>query len=820
MKTLLLIDASAIIHRAFHALPPLTTPTGEPINAIYGLTNTLIKVLNQQPPDYVAATFDRPEPTFRKKMFAAYKAQRPPAPSELIQQIIRAREVFEKFQIPCFEIPGFEADDLIGTLAAKFGPIENLKIIILTGDLDTLQLVQDEKIIVQFLEKRIGETKIYDEKAVIGRYGLKPKQLIDYKALVGDPSDNIPGLKGVGPKTASDLLQKYGTLENIFAELPASEKAAPKILPFREEAFLCKKLATIDTQTPLKTELEDLQYQKFLNKDLLAYFEKLGFQSLIARLQPKTESFLAPVSTPEKAETFDKSQIAVFLENENWPARQADLNSAKMKISPAWNEILIKMPAGLAPQPPIFDLQIAAWVIDSELKNFDLANLCSRFLRRTFNPNEAAQDCADLYLTLKEKINEFELNDIFQKIEMPLVPILNEMEKWGISLNPEKLKKLTVEIKKEIKTTEEKIFKLAGEKFNLNSPKQMGVIIFEKLGLAPAKKKAKASTAEDLLQEIKDQHPIIEEILKYRQLFKLKSTYFEPFLEKMESDGRVRAHFLQTGTVTGRLSSANPNMQNLPQDSSWSQPFRDCFEAAPGWQFLSFDYSQIELRLLASLTNVPKLTAAFRAGQDIHQLTASQVLNIPFDQVTHQQRRLGKTLNFGIIYGMGPNNFARQSGVSRTEAQQFIAEYFRQFPEIKMWQEKIKETVRTQGWIANANGRRRWFRNFNPNFPRSLAETERAAINMPIQSLGADIIKKAMIAADDFLKEKNRDGEKIKLILSIHDELLFEVKNDILTPTAAALKKIMESVADFNVPLKTETKIGKTWGQLKTYSAE
>lgn len=819
MKTLLIIDASAIIHRSFHALPPLTSPVGEPINAIYGLVNTLIKVLGKQPPDYIAAAFDRPEPTFRKKMFADYKAHRPPAPSELISQIIKAREVFEKFKIPPFEIPGYEGDDLIGTLTEKFRKEKDLRIIILTGDLDTLQLVEDSKIVVQFLEKKIGETKIYDEEAIKVRYELRPDQLIDYKALVGDPSDNIPGLKGVGQKTAAGLLQKYDSLEKIYAEMPPTDKLAAKILPFQKEALLCKKLAAIDLEAPLMTTLEDLRYNPFANEEFFSYLSSLGFQSLVNRLKPipVQQSFNAKIENDIEEENSD---VFIFSKNSVLSDRTTELESEKIKVAADWSEIIRGLSSPALIKSPIFDLKIAAWLIDSDEKDYGLETLCGRFLHQEFSPTEEERIINRLYTVLKKKIKELEMESIFEKIEMPLVPILAQMEKNGISLNISKLKILTEKIKEEIGVLEKEIFQLAGTEFNLNSPKQMGEIIFEKIGLIPPKKKAKVSTAEDFLQTIKDQHPIIGKILEYRELFKLKSTYFEPFTESIGPDERIHARFLQTNTTTGRLASAKPNMQNLPQDSAWSQPFRNCFEAAPDWQFLAFDYSQIELRLLASVANCQKLKQAFTANQDVHQLTASQVLKIPFDQITSQQRRLGKTLNFGVIYGMGANNFAKQSGVSRTEAQAFILEYFHQFPEIKDWQEKTKESVRQQGWIANINGRRRWFQNFNPNFPRSVAEIERAAINMPIQSLGADIIKMAMIAANDFITEKNQFKEEIKLLLSIHDELLFEVKNDILIAAAANLKKIMENILQLDVPLKVETKTGPTWGQLKTFLAD
>lgn len=786
MKTLLLIDANALVHRAFHALPPLTAPDGRPIGAIYGLASTLLKVLREQPPDYVAACFDRPEPTFREVMFKDYKAHRPAAAEELISQIIEAHQLFEKFKITVFEKAGYEADDIIGTAVNAFKEESDLKITILTGDLDTLQLILNDRIVVQTFKKGVSDITIYNEQAVIDRYGLKPSQLADYKGLVGDASDNIPGVKGVGPKTAEKILKEYGSLENFFRQLE-KEKNNPltkKFLPAKEDALFSKKLATIEPAVPLEgLNLANLTYPGLPQAEIVQYFTILGFQSLIDRLLRE-------------------------------PSRLA--SSQKKKIVYDWHDLLEKsgQPGEISPKE-FFDLKIAGWLVDPDQEDFSLPALARRFLHQgTASPEE-------LFVFLDRKIDDYGLRFIFEKIEMPLVPVLVAMEKNGIKINNSKLENLDGQARQELEILAKKIYKNAGGPFNVNSPKQLADVLFQKLKIQPPKirktETGRPSTAEPILQEIKNEHPIIPLILEYRETFKIKSTYLEPLAVMTAGDGRLHTHFIQTGTATGRLSSEKPNLQNIPQSSKWAQPIRDVFEAEKNWQFLGLDYSQIQLRILAHETDDPKLKEAFLKGQDIHQLTAAQVFNVPLDKVTPEMRRVAKTLNFGIIYGMGAAAFSRESGLSRTEADAFIKEYFNDFPSIRQWQEKIKAEARTFGFVKNLNGRRRWFLQILSGHPRAQAEAERAAVNMPIQSLEADIVKMAMVKTAQTIKERGW-SEKIKPILSIHDELLFEVRNDILNQAAPVLKETMEKIQTLAVPLKVDVKSGPTWGSLKSFS--
>jgi len=829
MKTLLLIDANSLIHRTFHALPPLTTPDNQPIGAIYGLAKILLKILRDQSPDYIAACFDRPEPTFRKEIFKEYKAHRPPAPQELVSQIIKAHELFEKFNIPVFEKAGYEADDVIGTLVRIFKNENNLKIIILTGDLDTLQLVNNDCVIVKTFKKGVSDIVTYNEEAVIKRYGLKPSQLPDYKGLIGDASDNIPGVKGVGPKTAEKILKDYSNLETFFEylERKKEDNLAKKFLPFKDIALFSKKLATIEPNVPFQNlSLETLSFKELNQKEIIEYFNQLGFQSLINTLNKSKK--LSKNENNSKKQAIQRELFSLKKPTENFIIftkaneilkKRNEVNSSKIKIAYDWHKLIKKLNQKIKIKEPIFDIKIASWLIDPDQKDLSLKNLSKRFLNKEIT-QENEQILEELYFFTNKTINEYGLKYVFEKIEMPLIPILVNMEKNGIKVNLDKLKKLNKETEKELKELTGKIYQLAGEVFNINSPKQISRILFQKLGIKPSKfqktEKGIYSTSEKNLFELKDKHPIINLILNYRETFKIKSTYIKPLQEMINKDGRIRTNFIQTGTATGRLSSEKPNLQNIPQSSKWAQPLRDIFEATYKANFLSFDYSQLELRILAHETNDSELKKTFWQNQDIHQLTAAQIFNIPYEKVTPDIRSLGKTLNFGIIYGMGPKALATTSGLTKTEAEAFIKEYFSKFPSIKEWQEKIKTEAQTMGFVKNANGRRRWFLNIVANNSKIQAEAERAAINMPIQSLEADIIKLAMIKTADLIYKK-RWQKKIKLLLSIHDELLFEVDNVILNEAAVALKKIMEKVYPLSVPLKVEVKYGPTWGSLNQY---
>ena len=814
MKTLLLIDAHALIHRSYHAIPPLTTPNGEPIGAIYGLTRALLKTMKEHEPDYVAAAFDRPEPTFRKEMFEAYKAQRPKAPDELVSQLIKARELFTKFNIPIFELPGYEGDDIIGTLAAKFGGDKDIHITILTGDMDTLQLVKGKQIVVCAPKKGISETITYDATAVRARYELDPEQMTDYKGLVGDPSDNIPGVPGVGPKTALQALKEFGTIENLYASMKEDHKLAKKFLPYKKDALFSKKLATISLEVPLAVSLPDLKYKKPDTSELSRYFLELGFESLVTKkVQTEKPHFEKPATLDLH---FKKNDFVVVADETDISSVKKELLGEKMKVAFDWKRTLKAFGrAGIEVSDPLFDIHIASWLTNPDEKDVEFAELANRVAGLNIEEypdkkSEALQMLANIFV---EKIEKNALQKVFTDIEMPLIRVLAAMEERGIKIDSTILENLGKEMREEVDALERKIYAAAGGPFNINSPQQISEVLFEKLKLATETKKKTATgqrkTGKDVLHELVDAHPIIPLILQYRETFKVYSSFLEPLREAGLSDGRVHTTYLQTGTGTGRLSSEKPNLQNIPQGSKWAKPLRDAFVSTDGFTLVSLDYSQLELRLLAHVSHDPTLVSAFMGGEDIHALTASKVFGVPLSEITQKQRRIGKTLNFGIVYGMGPRLFSKTSGVSMEEAKKFISEYFKAFPEVRTWQGCVKEEMKKNGFVENENGRKRWF-------PKDAApgEFERAGINMPLQGLGADILKLAMIRASKELRALP-EKDSAFLLLSIHDELLFEIRDELVSSLTPRLKTIMENAYALSVPLTAEMKIGKKWGTMK-----
>jgi len=802
MKKIILIDANSLIHRAFHALPPLSYK-GEPSGALFGFASILLKTIKEQKPDFLVAAFDRPEKTFRKEIFEDYKATRPKAPQELVKQIIEAHNLLKAFNIQLIEVAGFEADDILGTLATKFKTENDLKIIILSGDLDTLQLVEDEKVVVEILKKGVSETVIYDEEAVKKRFGLEPNQLPDFKALVGDKSDNIPGVKGIGPKTATELIKKYQSLENILKLLSSNENTIKKIIASSEAALLSKQLSIIKKDVPLEAHLEDFKLN-IETKKIKDYFFQWGFFKLIERLE-NNDTNISYHHTNQGLFQGEDPRIlnAFFIENSQ------DLNinrilSKNIKVSWDWKPIIKQLLKNQQKIPEnIFDIKVAFWLL----------NPASKVSKNDFLPKE---DWKNIFLILKNKLEKNHLAKIFWEIEMPLVEVLAFMENQGVKINLDLAEKLKIKIKNELKQIKKEIYLITQKKFNLNSPKQISQILFEKLKIKAAKKITKSgmiSTAFETLSKIKN-IPLINLILKYRELFKILSTYLDPIVKATNKNGRLYTTYLQTGTATGRIVSKNPNLQNIPQESTLAKDIRSIFEANEGFSLVSFDYSQLELRLLAHLTQEKNLIEAFKNNLDIHCLTASKILQIPLEKVSPQQRRLGKTLNFGMIYGMGAKSFSLTAEIPIGEAKKFIQEYFEIFPKIKEWQENIKKTIQEKGFIENIFGRKRWFSDFY--HPKIKAENERAAINMPVQSLGADILKKCMI--EIYRKYKSQKKlEKIKMLLTIHDELIFEIQNDILKSEILEIKEIMEKIEKLSVPLVVDVKVGPDWGNLKSY---
>jgi DNA polymerase-1 len=792
MSRALLIDGNSLIHRAYHALPPLTSPDGRAVGALYGLSAMMLKILSGQKFTFAAAAFDLPEPTFRKKMFAEYKAHRPPAEADLIFQLQEARKLFEVFGIKTVSLGGYEADDILGTLAKKFAN-EKVPTVILSGDLDTLQLVNDPLVVVETPGKK-GEVVRYNEAAVVARFGVLPKLIPDYKGLVGDTSDNIPGVPGVGPKGANQILSQYQNLETILELQPKNDKVGQKILANEKSARLSKILATINQDVPVSEKIEDLVFSGVSEKNLETYFSSLGFSSLLKRLVPSQK--LGEEKNPKETKNL------IYIEK----VEDLEKKSDHKLIASSWKLILRELLKANKKIPNNRgDLSLAVWLLNPDQppeKSGALQNLLE---------TEREEKILNSYIRTEQKIIEEGLLDIYKNIELPLTPILAQMENSGILVNKEKLEKLAKDLKQTIQTNELEMLRLAGEDFNPNSPAQVGELIFEKLKISQDKKKTATGqfrTDHETLEKLKNNHPLIPLLLEHRENQKVLSGFVEPLLTLQEKDGRIHTTFLQTKTGTGRLSSENPNLQNIPQESSWSTTLRNAFESAPGFSLVSLDYSQLELRLLSVISEDIGLKTAFLNGEDIHTLTASKVFNVKKDLVSKEMRRLAKTLNFGVIYGMGARAFASQSGLDPNTAKKMIEEYFEAFPSVKAWQKKTIEEAKQNGFVKNLSGRKRWFKEGPP------AVWERAAINMPIQSLGADILKRATIRIADYLQQKNLWNSEVRLLLSIHDELLFEIRDDILEKTISPIKELMEQAGE-GITLKAEVKIGKTWGQME-----
>lgn len=871
MKKLVVLDAHAIIHRAYHALPPLTTPSGEPVNAVYGFTTILMRILRELKPDYIAACFDLPGPTFRHIAYERYKAQRPETPSDLASQFGKVREVVQAFGITVFEKEGYEADDVIGTIAKKMAGNKNVEAVVVTGDMDTLQLVRTG-LKVYAMRKGITDTVMYDRKAVQERYGFGPERLVDFKGLRGDPSDNIPGVTGIGEKTATDLIRAFGSIAGVYKGLKKGTKKispaiAARLREGEKDARFSRDLATIRTDTPIDFKIEDLQWRGEVgNGEIRALFAKLGFASLLKRLGDDPRSYEA---SPRKmgpdgqlpllsggsvgverietasalgafARAVKKEPLALLIEE-----NALYIVTSKKKIYAVSKEFMRTAAAkkffaaqrdyyvhdgksiirffrdrDVSLQRIAFDTLVAAYITQSFSRDFSYAAVAGRELGAAAGDvRDALAHFFDVVHSLEGKLSSGKLRFIFEKIEMPLSPILAEMEGWGIAIDRGFLRALGKKVDKMIAGTSGEIHKAAGESFNINSSQQLSLILFEKMGiktygLRKTEKGGVVSTRESELEKLRGEHPIVEKILNYRELAKLKSTYIDVLPTLIDKKtGRLHTTFNQTGTATGRLSSANPNLQNIPIMSEIGREIRKAFIAKPGFLLASFDYSQIELRVAAHIADDKKMIEAFRRGLDIHKMTAAGIYNVPLDKVTPELRRAAKTLNFGVLYGMGSQAFAESTGLSREEAKRFIEEYFHDFSGVRDYIERTKEFVAEHGYVETLFGRRRWIPEINsPNW-QLRREAERMAVNHPIQGTSTgDIIKVAMIKVDQWIKKEGLEDD-VRMLLQVHDELLFEIKESAIKKAVPQIKKIMEDVVELKVPLAVDVKAGPNWGE-------
>lgn len=889
-KKLVLIDTNALMHRAYHALPPLTTKKGEVVNAVYGFTSILLKILKELAPDYIACAFDMAAPTFRHIDFADYKAHRVKAPDEFYNQIPKIKEVIAAFGIPIYEKEGFEADDIIGTIAyqaPKMFKGTDYEIVILTGDLDTLQLVNSHVRVYTF-KKGINDTAIYDEKAVEERYGLKPKQMIDFKGLRGDPSDNIPGVPGIGEKTASALLKEFKSIDSVYKNFDTlKEKIKPniakKLEEFKQQVYFSKYLATIRLDAPIEFNLSQSANPPAGGdrQKLAKLFQELEFFSLIRRLdngagngKPLGEAAVSGGYSKHESKTIkskeeireladyikkkgqfsfatdyrflnyeyellklgiaagEKAQEIIFSELGEEEKKESvkilkDIfgNAETGKIGhDLKNGIKALDSRGIGLGQNIFDTMVAAYLLSPGKRDYSLEKI---FFEKTGEeiPQNGAGKTAAAILTLakvlKTELEKSNMASLAKQIEFPLIGVLAKMEAKGVKIDIERLENLSIKISAKIEELKKKIFALCGEEFNLNSTRELSRILFEKLKI-PAKgiKKTKTdySTAADTLEQIKFLHPVAPLVSQYRELAKIKSTYADALPSLINpKTGRIHTTFNQVLTATGRLSSSDPNLQNIPIKTEIGNEIRMAFvPESNDWLLLSLDYSQIELRIVASMANDEKMLGIFAAGGDIHAQTAAEVQGVAPEQVTEKMRNAAKALNFGIIYGMSSHGFSQATGMPREEAQDFIDRYLARFYGVSRFIEETKESARKNGYAETVFGRRRWLPELASQNFQVRSAAERMAINMPIQGTAADIIKLAMVS----VYEKYKNDPDVNMLLQVHDELVFEVRRGKASTYAEEIKKIMEGVYLLKAPLKVSAMIGENWGEMSALSGE
>ena len=924
--TLYLIDGHALAYRAYFALSVSApsghrwqTSTGEPTAGIYGFASVLMRILEQEKPDYLAVAFDTGK-TFRDEIFPEYKATRAKMPDDLRPQMERIRQLVDAFNLPRLEMEGFEADDVLGSIARQ-SAVQGLGVKIITGDRDLLQLV-DERIVVNLASGKLSEAKDYTPADVVAYWGIRPEQVVDFKALVGDKSDNIPGVPGVGEKTAQALLTTYKTLDNIYSHLEDIEpRWRSKLAEGKESAYMSRDLATIRTNLPVKLDLEQARADRFDPAAVEALFRELEFRTLLDRLMRLSNTSSADTSAgTQQLSFFGQGPVVI-----QTPVPAADievhiaettnllddlstrLNSARMisfdtettSINEMQAEIvgislavregegfyvpvghsagknlpldkvlsalrgpltdpripkighnlkydyIILARCGLRVEPLSFDTMIAEWLIDPASRNLGLKNLAFARLGEEMTHIEdligkgknqgsmadvpietaasyAAADaeiCLRLYPLMKEELERVEGLSLLNQMEMPLVPVLAEMEMTGVLLDLAFFQRMSVELQTRLTEIEKQVFNSVGKKFNINSTQQLSDVLFTNLHLTPPDRGRKTlsghfSTSADVLEEMRGQHDVVDWILEHRELSKLKSTYVDALPQAVDAKtGRVHTSYSQTGAVTGRLASSNPNLQNIPIRTDIGRRVRQGFVAAEGNALLSVDYSQIELRIVAHMAQDEAMLAAFRSGQDIHATTAAAVFGVPLEAVSKEQRRRAKAINFGLIYGMSAFGLTRSTELTLAEAEDFVSTYFKQFPGIKRFLDETRRLATSQGYVETLLGRRRYFPGLKSQLNKNMkSREEREAINAPIQGTAADIMKLAMFRIPGKLKEAGLNGQ---MLLQVHDEVVIECPYAELVKTARLIAQTMESAYSLNIPLSTDARWGLNWGELQ-----
>lgn len=879
-KTLVIIDGNSIINRAFYALPEMSNKEGLKTNAIYGFTNMLLKIIDTYNPTHISVAFDRKAPTFRHIEFKEYKAGRKKMPDELREQFEPLKDLLDKFNIHRLEIDGYEADDIIGTVS-KIAEDNGFKVYIVTGDKDAIQLASN-KTTTLITKKGVGEVEEYDYDSVIEKYEMTPTQFIDLKGLMGDKSDNIPGVPGIGEKTGIKLIKEFSSIEGIFDNIDSIKGSTKKKLEENKElAIMSKKLATIIRDVPVEFNLEELEYGNYNTKDILDVFKYLGFTSLIPRIGNLDESeeivneanveiskledideFINKVkenneliikTVTREGNILDKRIKYIFLSVDGKKIYYVEEDSIyKLEYIFTSNEIkklgynlkddyIALKPYGIKLENIYFDITIAEYLIDSmSSTSYECSAIAMKYLTKKVKTKEEllgkgvkAKKYQDLSFEelsshisqiidtvksvmpiMEENLKESNMDGLLYHVEMPLVEVLADMEYEGVKVDKEKLNELGSQFKEIIKKLESEIYKISGEEFNINSPKQLGVILFEKLGLPVIKKtKTGYSTNAEVLDKLKDQSPIIDKIIEYRQIVKLNSTYVEGLLSIINPiDGRIHSSFNQTITTTGRISSTEPNLQNIPVKLEMGRNIRKVFISDKGCKLVDADYSQVELRVLAHMSQDETMIDAFKHNEDIHTKTASQVFNVSMDEVTSKQRSDAKAVNFGIVYGKSDFGLSEDLNIPVKQAKEYIENYFNKYNKIKEFMDNIIEDASSNGYVTTILNRRRYIPEIKSSNFMLRNAGKRAAMNAPIQGSAADIIKIAMINVYKKLEENNL---KSKLILQVHDELIVEAVDSEIDIVKKIVKDEMENAVCLDVNLDVDLTIGDSWYDTK-----
>ena len=877
-KTLLLIDGNSIINRAFFALPPMDNGEGVQTNAIYGFLTMMFKMINECKPTHMSVAFDLKAPTFRHKSYSEYKAGRKKTAPELSQQFEPLKTVLDKMNIDREELEGYEADDILGTLSLA-AEKQGFKVFVVTGDRDAIQLASDNTTVL-ITKKGITDVEAYDTEGVIERYGLTPKQFIDLKGLMGDKSDNIPGVPGIGEKTGIKLLTEYGSVEGVIENIDKLKGAQKKKLEEnKESAIMSKELATIFREVPLNYSLENMEFGNFEIPEVVEEFKYLGFNSLISRVSElsneEIEEIKTNISKMEDIEKFKnevKEKSALFIKTFTKEGNILEKNIYRTYLSVNGEDMffvegdeiekfkdiledssidkigyelkqdyLALRPYGIELDKIAFDISIAEYIIDSKSStSYEFDIIANKYLYRKVTSKEellgkgakavgyadVETDALDNYASgimitvfgviekMRKIIKEDDMEMLFYDVEMPLIEVLGSMEYTGIYTDEKIIDDLGKEFDEIISSTESKIFEYSGEKFNINSPKQLGVILFEKLELPVIKKtKTGYSTNAEVLEKLSDKHPIIDLIGEYRSVVKLKSTYIEGIKNLVNPiDGRIHSSFNQTVATTGRISSTDPNMQNIPVRTEMGRKIRKIFIAKPGCKLVDADYSQVELRVLAHMSGDEHMISAFESGEDIHRKTASQVFGVDFDDVTPELRSAAKAVNFGIIYGKSDFGLAKDLEISQKQAKDYIASYFAKYGSIKGFMDHIVSSAEETGYSTTMFNRRRYIPEIKSSNFMDKNRGKRAAMNAPIQGSAADIIKIAMVNVYNRLKEEELQS---KLILQVHDELIVEAVDSEIEVVESLLRNEMENAVNLKVNLDVDLNIGDSWYETK-----